>query len=181
MVIQKRSSATSHINSNPKRWLTLANGIYDACYHHCNGCDDPGYAWDNCALTAGPGKREGVECDAVRMRNWEQEGRYPGLCLWELGDVLRERELGKVRFGMLGWLWLVVLTALAGLMGTWLVYHVVKGLTWGCERRVRDRRDEMRGWPGVEGEFTGDEVQTEEQSAGGVEPERGVGGGCWGW
>jgi len=129
-VIHLRAVASDQVNTDPVHWTGLARKVYDACYFSCGReiadggwCADPSFAWDACVRirkgTEGVVGREGggLQCDAVKMWNWEERERYPGVCVEGLGEVMKAEVVGRVQWRALDWCALVVVTVLAGVVG----------------------------------------------------------------
>jgi len=147
-VIHLRAVASDQVNTDPVHWTGLARKVYDACYFSCGReiadggwCADPSFAWDACVRirkgTEGVVGREGggVQCDAVKMWNWEERERYPGVCVEGLGEVMKAEVVGRVQWRALDWCALVVVTVLAGVVGAvgvWWAWKRVSGLFLFC-------------------------------------------------
>jgi len=71
----------------------------------------------------------------VKVWNWEERERYPGVCVEGLGEVMKAEVVGRVQWRALDWCALVVVTVLAGVVGAvgvWWAWKRVSGLFLFC-------------------------------------------------
>ncbi|KAI0393830.1 hypothetical protein F5Y17DRAFT_430420 [Xylariaceae sp. FL0594] len=76
-----------------EHWPNLARTRdYDPCYHGCQHCIDPAYAYRACKRTAAIlADDPTIECDGSKIWNWAD--RYPEACLRARGQEYRQEEL----------------------------------------------------------------------------------------
>ncbi|KAI1640042.1 hypothetical protein F4809DRAFT_666225 [Biscogniauxia mediterranea] len=136
------------VSSDPQIWMQEAKTKdYDSCYLGCSDCKDPNFAYDACIRTSEIRlQNSNTICDGRKIWNWAD--RYPQECLQVRGEVYHLQALEDLKEGYRSKYAILVLTALAGIIGAWVTYRVWKRITAGNKRRAEEMQ---RSWPGWQG------------------------------
>jgi hypothetical protein len=136
--------STAAVNSNPVVWMQAARtNAYDACYYGCNGCSDTWWAYNACAMTA-RANVTGVICDGNKLWNWKE--RYPLECLAAVGEFYKADALRNLKKSYRNRLAIIILTIIAGFLGSVIVYLAWKKITISLEERARINYENSRVW-----------------------------------
>lgn len=127
--------ANAAVDGDLVRWKQAARTqVYDACYHGCNDCSDPEYAYNACQKTARVDIK-GVVCDGNKMWNWAAADRYPERCLAAVGRLLMGEELERLKQSYRNQLAIIILTVLGGVLGGVVTYLLWRRLTTSKKQR----------------------------------------------
>jgi hypothetical protein len=140
--------ANASVDGDKSRWLqTARTNAYDACYHGCNDCSDPSFAYSACQLTA-QAKVKGVICAGEEMWNWAAADRYPEACLMAVAQLLMGEELERVKQSYRNQLAIIVLTVLGGVVGGVITYLVWRRLTTSKAQReaAKAEKSNQKKW-----------------------------------
>ncbi|KAF2433291.1 hypothetical protein EJ08DRAFT_676832 [Tothia fuscella] len=136
--------ATAKVNADPVVWMQEArHKAYDACYYGCSTCSDAWWAYNACAMTA-KANVTGIMCDGNKLWNWKD--RYPLECLHAVGEFYKADALGKLKKNYRNRLAIVILTVLAGVVGSILVYAVWKKYTRKLNEAAQRHRTSSIVW-----------------------------------
>ncbi|KAI0593851.1 hypothetical protein F4775DRAFT_576374 [Biscogniauxia sp. FL1348] len=129
---------------DPYTWMQEARTDYDSCYLGCDDCKDLNFAYDACIRTSEIRlQNSNTICDGRRIWNWAD--RYPEECLQVRGEAYRLQALEDLKQSYRNQYAILLLTALAGIIGAWVTYRVWQRITGDKKRRAEEMR---RSWPG---------------------------------
>ncbi|KAK4151881.1 hypothetical protein C8A00DRAFT_35451 [Chaetomidium leptoderma] len=128
--------ANATVGGDTSRWIqTARTNAYDACYHGCNDCSDPSFAYNACQVTARASVK-GVICAGDDMWNWAVADKYPEACLKAVAQILMGEELERVKQSYRNQLAIIILTVLGGVVGGVMTY-----LLWRCLTTSKAQRE----------------------------------------
>jgi hypothetical protein len=137
--------ATAKVNGDPVVWMQDARTkAYDACYYGCNDCSDPSWAYNACNMTS-KAIVPGMTCDGNKMWNWVE--RYPLECLHAVGEFYKADALKRLKQSYRNRLAIIILTILAGVVGTIIVYMLWKKAATSLKEKARVARENSLVWP----------------------------------